>query len=502
MDVVESRNETVEASFKAFNEMIKPVIKRKNARLRTCGSRDDVTYHPATGRLPNAMLSKPTRWIVRIEGDLDKPDDLNTHAERCIGSFNLNGGADLIGVRVLLLHRRTPDDPWVAVPKYEHRLLILSRPPFPTGSSSNTVHCMSAAHPLKTGEKSPDCEDEEPARIGEPAPLSDDLWLQRRNGPAQQVCVEASLLLSPPTGSIEGLSQAHQCCLEEELLKALTQWSPSVWRGEKSSKAAMSFARAFDALEAPALAETIAEGNIAAPETQREKEIPPDTLRRARKALRDGFQRFVIVSLEPSLSYALGDMLASHLEVHPVQVSRLHAMGDDLAYSEHNDIASLVPSACWILHTARQQEALRVLDRARVDQTVIWLTIPNAFDELSLLKKAYTQNGIEVPDESALRLHALLRTAKIMKAETAGAMTSRILGEFYQVCLHHAPHTDWQSLTDDTVRQVWVDALVMLFPSMLAGLPLETRLTLLTQLCEQLEIPASEERLLKTLLTE
>lgn len=487
MDVVVTRNETVEASFKALNDLIKPVIKRKDGRLRTCGSRDSVGFHASTGRLDSAMLSKPTRWIVRIEGDLDQADELTVHAERCIGSFNLNGGADILGVRILLLHRKNPEDAWGSVPSYEHRLLILSRPPFPVGSSSNTVHCISAVVPDQVD---PDDDISNAAQAGEPAPLKGDLWLQRRYAPAQRVTVESTLLLSPRVGSIKGLSQAHQQRLEKALFKTLSHWSLFVWRGESGSKAAVSFVRAFDELEAPSLADTLSESDMLEPEQS--QELPPDVLRRARKALQDGFQRFVIVSPDPSLCYALGDVLTSQMETPPERVS--------LLYDSNDTLASIGQSDAWILQAARQQEALTVLDRACVDQAVVWLSIPRTFDGLSLLKKAYTQNGMEVPDDSVLSSHVLLRTANIVEKEAAGALSPRVIEAFFQVCLHHASGDDWQSLRDDTLRQVWIDAMVMLFPSMLAGLPHETRNSLLTRLCEKLAVPVQEERLLKTLL--
>lgn len=483
METVITRNDTVEASFKALNELIKPIIRRKNGRLRTCGSRDSVGFHASTGRLDSRMLSKPTRWIVRVEGDLDQPDDLDVHAERCMGSFNLNAGANILGVRVLLLHRKNPEDAWRSVPHYEHRLLILSCPPFPVGSSSNTVHCVSVGAP------DPKSAHDE-ADAGEAAPLKGELWLQRRQGPAQRVGVESSLLLSPQVGTIQGLSPSHQERLESVLVSTLSQWSPHVWRGEENSKSAEHFVRAFDVLKAPSLAETLIEGDITRPEQA--QDIPLDVLRRARKALQDGFQRFVIVSPDPALSYALGDVLVSQMATPPDRVS--------LFYDSNGTPASIGESNAWILHAARQQEALTVLDRARVEQAVVWLSIPWVFDGLSLLKKAYAQNGLEAPDDAVLSRHVLLRTANLVEKEAAGALSPRAIGTFFQVCLHHASGDDWQSLADDTLRQVWIDAMVMFFPSMLAGLPHDTRDTLLTRLCEKLTIPVQQERLLKTLL--
>lgn len=500
MKSVSTLNEAVSASFQTVKQIIDPIMVRKNGRLRTCGQTNKVAYDSAAGRFDARQMGKPPRWIIRVEGNLDKIDGLSVSAERCIGSFNFNQGADIVAVRLMMLHREQKSDEWTAFEEYEHRLLILGRPQFPEGSSSATVYCESTHSEEAQDEADKDAPEKDKLRKGETPPLAASLSIQRRGAPARNVEVEASLLLSPQQGDPNpSLSPAQQSNLETAITGLFDHWSLSVWSGGRDAAPVMAFSKAFDDLEPETLAKTLAnvDSRLAKGVKSITAAITPDVYRRINRAIEDGFQHFVLVSRDADQSRAVGDLIIEKL---PITMARLSLLRSTVSIS-HADTLQVMQQEGWILHVRCHQDALTVLEMVRIDYPLAWLTLPLTVDVDAALCESLRFAGIEPPSEPRqLREHVLSQTVKILMAEEGVIASPRLINQFFQMCLHHAPSASWTVPLDDQTRQLWTDALVVILPPMVSPLSVATKRSLLAQLGERIKLSKQEEHDLMTLV--
>ncbi len=497
--VITTHNAAVSASFQATKSLIAPIMKRKNGLLRTCGQKEEAVFDATAGRFNRNLLSKPPRWVIRVEGDLTLPDDLSVEAERCVGSFNFNKGADIVAVRLFILHREQKGDKWQAFEGYEHRLLLLANPLFPEGSSSATVYCNSYQSITdSTPEENLEASEEDtPSRPGERPPLDSTLSVQRRGAPARQVEIAAALLLSPPKGAVNALPANQQMALESAVVALFDHWSLSMWAGEQDKAPVIAFAKALDDLEPTPLATTLAEADsqLAAGNKSENVTLASDVCRRTQRAIVDGFQHFIIVSRDAEQSHALGDFIIESL---PISMARLSLLRSAASLAHGDTLQIMQQHEGWVLHVRQHQDALSVLDMARIHHPMVWLTLPLTFDVDTALSQSLRFTGIEPPSNPReLRQHALAQTIKILMIQEGITVSPRLVNQFFQTCLYHAPSASWDVPLDDNTRQIWMDALCLLLPPMISVLSTENKATLLAKLCEKMEISAKEERHLK-----
>lgn len=495
-----AENGAVKAAFAALKVVLRPVIERKQAIVRTCGSEPVVTVDMEAGTFDRRLASKPPRWIVRVQGPLDDPDELTVDVDPVMGQYNLTQSVDIVVTRALLLHRDRENERWTAFNQHECRLVVIVNPALPLGSSSVPVRvCLET----KSSETST-TPNAWPTREEPPAgdALAPRLSITRRAAPANFVDVHAAMLICPPLEkSGADISRDNQAALEGALVRALAAWPLHVLRDADDTTTQIAFARVFDALTPSTLIDHI-----------RWRYTPPAEIgideavhRRFALALHAGFSRFVVVTRDHlagrKVIAAMQEILEreSHLGR---KVPVLRACEDVASVDDRRGLQDAVSeNVAWILMARTHHEADVSLRGLSQEESVCTLVVIDRVAGRDLLQQAYRNADMTPPgDTQDLSRHLLFLTWQALEHTVPDCTAPRRVDAFFQLCLRLAPTTSWEVPVDDPTRTVWEDAMALLLPALLGSASQVRKERFVRHLGETTDMPEVSERVLLQVL--
>lgn len=504
MTQVHTQNAQVEASFAALKSVLRPIIERKHAIIRTCGSEPVVTVNMDDGTFNRRLSSKPPRWIVRVQGRLDRPDELAVNVENVIGQYNLTQPVDIVVARVLFLYREHHEQPWEGFDHYECRLVVMMEPALPVGSSSVPVRVCLEETPADESNRH-DYDDDAGAEKRD-APdrdvLAPRLTITRRNAPAQSVSVHGAMLICPPPEDSEAsIGCDIRVALEDALVRALEPWLLHVLRHADDTTTQIAFAKVFDALEPLALIDQVRTRYAPPPA----RDIDEAVYRRFSLALHAGFCRFVVVARDWHAGCRVVDAMQKALKEDTCQGREVPVFTACREVAPLDDRIALrkgvAENPAWILLARDHHQAGASLEGCGQEASVCTLVVLNRVTGRDLLQQAYRNAGMTPPRETDdLGRHLLFLTWQSLNQVVPDYTVAKQVDAFVQLCLRLAPAAAWQVPVDDPTRTVWEDATALLFPIMLSGVSQARKDKLARHLVEAAEMPESSERALLQVL--